>query len=105
MKKSTTKKVLAGTAVAVALGAVANLLMTTKEGKKIRHEIKKGAAEILKQAKPHLKKLKDVGQADFEKVVAMCVSKYAVAKKLSMEQRRELMKEAKSAWGKVKKHL
>jgi len=105
MKKSNTKGLLAGAAAAAALGAVAGMMLATKSGKKMRGDMKKTAAQFYREASPQLRKLKSVGKANFEKFMGKAVTKYAAAKKLSMAEKRQLMKEAKSAWGKLKKHL
>lgn len=91
--------------MAAALGAAATALFTTKSGKKIQKDIKKMAGQVYREAMPQLKKLKNVGKAEFEKVMAVGVSRYAAAQKMTAAEKAKLMKEAKGAWGKIKKHI
>ncbi|MDP3956768.1 MAG: YtxH domain-containing protein [bacterium] len=105
MKKLGTKSLLAGAAVAAALGAVAGMLLAPESGKKLRQDIKKTAGQLYREAMPQLKKMKNVGKVEFEKFMGVAASKFASAKKLSAAERKQLIKEAKGAWGKIKKHL
>ena len=105
MAKINAKNLLAGAAVAAALGAVAGMMMAPKSGKKLRTDFKRTAAQFYREASPQLRKLKNVGKANFEKFMSATVTRYASAKKLSAAEKRKLMKEAKGAWGKMKKHL
>jgi len=105
MTKSNIKKLVAGAAVAAALGAVAGMLLAPESGKKLRKDIKKTAGQLYREAVPKLKKMRNVGQAEFEKFMSVAASKFASAKKLSSAEKKQLIKEAKGAWGKIKKHL
>ena len=96
---------MAGAAVAAALGAVAGMLLAPESGKKLRRDVKKTAGQLYREAMPQLKRMKSVGKAEFEKFMGNAASRYASAKKLSAVDRKKLIKEAKSAWGKIKKHL
>lgn len=105
MKKIGTKSLVAGAAVAAALGAVAGMLLAPESGKKLRRDIKKTAGQLYRDAMPQLKKMRNVGKAEFEKFMGAAASKFASAKKLSAVEKKQLIKEAKGAWGKIKKHL
>lgn len=103
--KSSGKNLLAGALVAAALGAVVGMMMAPKSGKALRGDIKKTAKQFYKEAMPQLKKMKGVGKAEFEKFMGTAASRYASAKKLSLAEKRQLIKEARGAWSKIKRHL
>lgn len=105
MQKSNVKGFMAGAAVAAALGAVAGMLLARESGKRLRKDIKGAAGQLYREAVPQLKKMKSVGRAEFEKFIGNAATRYASTKKLSAAEKKQLIKEAKGAWGKIKKHM
>lgn len=103
--KGNAGKLLEGALVGAALGVAAGILLTSKSGKKMQNDIKKLSADFYHYLTPQVKKLKQVGEAQFNAFVAEGVKKYAKVKKLSLAQEKVLAKEAKHSWSQVKKHL
>lgn len=103
--KSNAMGVMGGALVGAALGAAAGLFLAPSSGKKLRKDIKHQAMEIYKMAAPQLKKLKNMGEAEYKAAMASAVAVYSKAKKLSTAEARMLQKEAEASWKTLQKHL
>lgn len=96
---------LGGALIGAALGVAAGLLLAPESGKKLRTDIKKLSGNFYRYLAPQLKKMKHVGEAEYNALVAQGVKSYAKAKKLSEEEVKVLVAEAKRSWKEIKKHL
>jgi gas vesicle protein len=98
-------KLLEGALVGAVLGIAAGILITSETGKKMGTDIKKLSGDFYRYMAPQVKKLKKLGESEYNKLVDQSVKKYAKVKKLSLEEEKVIAKEAKRSWGHIKKHL
>lgn len=98
-------KLLEGALVGAVLGIAAGILITSEAGKKMGTDIKKLSGDFYRYMAPQVKKLKNLGESEYNTLVDQSVKKYAKAKKLSLAEEKVLVKEAKRSWGHIKKHL
>lgn len=105
MKKKNGIKLLEGALVGAVLGVAAGMLLAPESGKKMRGDIKKLSGDFYRYIAPKVKKMKKVGQAQYDEFVSNAAKNFAKAKKLSLAEQRMLAKEAKRSWGHIKKHL
>ncbi len=105
INKKSGGKLLGGALVGAVLGIAAGLLLTTESGKKIQKDIKKLSGEFYRYMAPQLKKMKQLGEAEYHAFVDEKVKRYAKIKKLSLEEEKVLAREAKRSWSHIKKHL
>ncbi|MFA6077760.1 MAG: YtxH domain-containing protein [Candidatus Paceibacterota bacterium] len=103
--KGNSGKLLEGALVGAVLGVVAGILITSEAGKKIGTDIKKLSGDFYRYMAPQVKKLKNLGESEYNTLVDQSVKKYAKAKKLSIAEEKILVKEAKRSWNHIKKHL
>ncbi len=104
MKKNGVK-LLEGALVGAVLGVAAGLLLAPKSGKKLRGDIKKLSGDFYRYIAPQVKKMKKMGEAQFNELVTKGAKNYAKAKKLSLAEQKMLATEAKRSWKHIKKHL
>ncbi len=107
-KKSTRKnggKLLGGALVGAVLGVAAGMLLAPESGKKMRKDIKKLSGDFYRYIAPQVKKLKQVGEAQYNTFIAKGAKNYAKAKRLSLSEEKMLIKEGKRSWRHIKKHL
>lgn len=98
-------KVLGGALVGAVLGVAAGMLLAPESGKKVRGDIKRLSGDFYRYIAPRVKKLKQLGEAEFRAFVDKGAKQYAEAKKLSRAEEKMLAMEAKRSWGHIKKHL
>ncbi len=108
MKKKITNKneerFLPGTLVGAVL-AVAGSMLRASKSENVRADIKKLSGDFYHQVSPEIKKMKNVGQTQYQALMTESAKKYAQIKKLSLAESQVLAKEAKRSWVHIKKHL
>lgn len=97
--------VLAGAIVGAALGVAAGTLLAPKSGKKTRKDVKRISGDFYRYITPQIKKMKRMGEAQYDALVAKGLKNYVKAKRLSSAQEKALKAEAKRAWKHIKGHL
>ncbi len=105
MKKSTKSHLIEGALVGAVLGVVAGLALAPETGKELRADVTKRLNEFYAYLAPKLKKLKKMGEEDFQEFVVEAAKTYTKAKKLSAEESASLVSEAKKSWKHIKKNL
>ena len=105
MKKNNNIKLLEGGLVGAVLGVAAGLLLAPKTGKKMQEDIKKVSANFYNYIAPKIKKMKHVGEKEYNALVSKSAETYAKAKKLSLDQQKAIVLEAKKSWKHLHKHL
>lgn len=106
MKKSNNgMKVLEGGLIGAVLGVAAGMLLAPKSGKKMREDIKKLSGDFYSYIAPKIKKIKHLGEKEYNALVIKSVDNFAKIKKLSKEQQKALTAEAKKSWKHLSKHL
>jgi len=100
---------LLGALVGSVLGVAAGMLASSESGKKIGKKMAKDARKLsgdfYRYIAPRMKKLKAVGEKEYNAFMAEGAKKYSKARKLSLEEEKILAGEAKRSWGHIKKHL
>ena len=92
MKKGNALKLLEGALVGAALGAAAGLLLAPESGKDLRKDLKRKSAEFYRHLAPELKKVKKMGEKEYQAAVKKAMATYSKAKKLSADEMAALMK-------------
>ncbi|MBI2035821.1 MAG: hypothetical protein HYT12_04055 [Candidatus Liptonbacteria bacterium] len=108
MAKNSGRKFFEGALLGAAFGAASGIVLGVINSKKIKKgaaKSKKHAAEFYKQAVPQLKKLKRVGEGEYDEFMKKAIANYARVKKLSGREAMELAREAKKYWQEIKKHI
>lgn len=103
MKKTTKSKLVEGALIGAALGIVAGLALAPKAGEELRADVLKRVNEFYAYLAPRLKKLKKMGEKDFQDFVVKAARAYAKARKLSAEESESIIAEAKKSWKHIKK--
>ena len=98
-------KILTGTLVGAALGVVAGMLLSPKSGKEMRNDVSKLPADFYRYIAPKIKKMKQVSEAQYHSLVEKGVQQYATAKRLTLDEGKMLLLEAKRSWNHMKRHL
>ena len=98
-------KLLEGGLVGAVLGVAAGIMLAPKSGKKIRQDIKDMSGDFYNHVAPKIKKMKHVGEKEFNDLMSKGAETFAKAKKLTAEQQKELATEAKKSWKHINKHL
>lgn len=102
MKKNNLKKnkvkILEGALVGAVLGVAAGILLAPKSGNKLRSDIKSISGDFYRYITPQIKKLKPVGQEQYNAFISKSAKSYAKIKKLSLEEEKMLVVEAKRSW-------
>jgi gas vesicle protein len=104
-RKRSGGKVFTGILTGAALGVAAALLLTSPNGKKLRKDLSKRAADFYTYISPQLKKLRTMSQKEYEVFIDQAVKQYGRLKKMSGPEMVKLTKEAKKVWGQVTKYL
>lgn len=104
MKKDTVK-LLEGALAGAVLGAAAGLLLAPESGKALRRDAKRKTAEFYKQLAPQLKRMKKMGEKEYQMAVKKTMANYGKAKRLSAKEVLALTKEAHASWKELKKYL
>ncbi len=94
-------KLLEGGLIGAALGVAAGMFVKSDAGKKLGRDIKKTSADFQAYLAPRIKKLKNVGEADYKAFVKSATENYRKAKKLSVKEGAILAKEAHKIWEKL----
>lgn len=98
-------KLLEGAFIGAVLGVTAGILLASESGKKIRMDIKKRSGDFYRYMAPQMKKLKRLSEAEYDAFVAKGAKNYANAKRISLAEKRRLIKEAKRSWGHMKRQV
>lgn len=99
------EKLLEGALVGAVLGVAAGMLLSPESGKKLREDIKKLPGDFYRYMAPRVKKLKKVGEKQYDAFVDEGVKNYVKAKKLSVSEEKMLKNETRRFWKNIKKHL
>lgn len=99
------EKLLEGALVGAVLGVAAGMLLAPESGKKLREDIKKLPGDFYRYMAPRVKKLKKVGEKQYDAFVDEGVKNYVKAKKLSVSEEKMLKNETRRFWKNIKKHL
>jgi len=99
------ERLLEGGLIGAVLGIATGLLIAPKSGKNLREDIKKIPGDFYKYITPQIKKLKEMGEEQYNNFIDEGVKKYVKIKKLTQDEEKILKKEAKSSWKHIKKHL
>ncbi|MDP2668230.1 MAG: YtxH domain-containing protein [bacterium] len=102
-------KLIEGALIGAVLGVAAGMFLMSETGKKLEKKagknIKKLSGEFYRYIASEAKKLKHVGQAEFNSLVQEGAKRFAKAKKLSLAEEKILVAGAKRSWHQLKKHL
>jgi gas vesicle protein len=93
-----------GALIGTALSIAAGLFLQSKKGKKLREDIKEKAAEFYAYLAPKLKNMKQLGEKEFSQFIETAAKDYAKVKKITSEELKVLITDAKSTWQHLKKH-
>jgi gas vesicle protein len=96
---------LKGTLVGAVLGVAAGMLLAPESGKKMRGDIKQMSGDFYRHIMPRVKKLRKVGEDQYNALIAEGAKSYAKAKDLSLLEEKVLAAEAKRSWKHLKRHL
>ncbi len=105
MKKNKGGKLLEGALVGAVLGVAAGMLLAPKSGKKMRKDIKEISGDFYRYITPQVKRMKRMGEAQYNALMAKGLKNYAKAKRLSSAEEKAIKMEAKRSWRHIKKHL
>src|SRR3989344_439891 len=103
MKKNNTIKVIEGGLVGMTLGVAAGIMLAPESGKKFRGDIKKKSAEFYAYLAPKLKKIKKVGEEEYDSFLNNAIKSFAKTKHLSKKEISSLVSQAKKSWKHIKK--
>jgi gas vesicle protein len=95
---------MGGALIGAALSIAAGLFMQSKKGKKLRSDIKEKTAEFYAYLAPKLKNMKQIGEKEFSEFIEAAAKDYAEVKKITSEEIKILITDAKSTWAHLKKH-
>ena len=95
---------MGGALIGAALGIAAGLFMQSKKGKKLQGNIKEKTAEFYAYLAPKLKNMKQIGEKEFSEFIETAAKDYAKVKKITLEEMKILITDAKSTWAHLKKH-
>ncbi len=98
------KKILEGAVVGAMFGVAAGMLLASESGKKARKNIGKASGYFYRYMAPQVKKMKLAGKEQYDAFVSKSADNYAKAKKLSLEDKKILIKEGKRFWKHIAKH-
>jgi len=105
MKKNNTLKFLEGAVAGVTLGIAATIFLASKRGKKLKRDLGHTMFDFYSYIAPKLKKIKKMGEKEYQLFMEKAVKQYAKAKKVSADVTKELLKETKKSWNYFSKHL
>lgn len=97
-------KFIGGAVVGTALGIAAGLFLSSKKGKEMTSKAKEKLSDFYVYISPELKKIKEMGEREYNEFIEKAGEKYSKAKKLTEKEAKELIKEAKSAWKQIIKN-
>lgn len=96
------KSFVKGLAAGAALAAVAKLVMEMNKDSKKTNALKKAAHQAMDKVMSHAKKLSKLTKSAYEQIVDTTVAEYRGVKALTEDDLKELKKELKANWNKVK---
>jgi len=105
MKKNNRAKVIEGRIVGAILGVAAGIAVASESGKKFLGDVQKKSAEFHAYLAPQLKKVKEVGEKEYDSFVKTAMKTYAQKKHISEKESKEIVSRAKKSWKHIKKHL
>ncbi len=103
MKKNNTIKLIEGGLIGAALGIAAGIILAPESGKKFRNDVKKKSAEFHAYLAPQFKKMKKVGEKEYDVLINKAVKSYTKTRRLSEKEGKDLIAQAKKSWGHIKK--
>ncbi|MHB0978347.1 MAG: YtxH domain-containing protein [Minisyncoccota bacterium] len=103
MKKNNTIKLIEGGLIGAALGIAAGIILAPESGKKFRNDVKNKSAEFHAYLAPRFKKMKRVGEKEYDLLINKAAKSYTKTKSLSEKEGRALIAEAKKSWEYIKK--
>ncbi|MFA5870855.1 MAG: hypothetical protein WC842_03120 [Candidatus Paceibacterota bacterium] len=104
MKKNNKTKFVEGKIVGAALSVAAGIVLVSESGKKFLGDIRKKSAEFHAYLAPQFKKMKEVGEKEYDSFVKTAMKTYAQKKRLSEKEKKEIISHAKKSWKHIKKH-
>jgi len=105
MKKNNRAKIIEGRIVGAALGVAAGIVLVSESGKKFLVDVRKKSAEFHAYLAPRFKKMKKVGENEYDSFVKKAMETYSQKKHLSEKEKNEIISHAKKSWKHIKKHL
>ena len=104
MTKNNKMKLVEGGLIGAALGMAAGIVIMSEAGQKLGGDVKKKSAEFHAYLAPRFKKMKKVGEAEYNSFLKEAMKSYVKAKGLSVEEEKHLISHAKKSWKHIKKH-
>ena len=105
MAKINKLQILEGAVAGVAMGVAAAMFLTSKTGKKVTQDVKDYLADFYHYIAPKVKKMENMGEAEYHAFMKDAVEKFGKARKMSGEKIAELAGEVKKSWKHFSKHL
>ena len=91
-----------GIAVGAVAGAIATILLAPKSGEETRDEIKAHLDEIRDKIAQQLEKTEKLTQRKYEEVVKAVIAEYGTAKKITVEEAKEIEARLRDGYEAVK---
>lgn len=104
MKKNNRMKVIEGRLISAALGIAAGIALLPESGRIFIGDVKKKSAEFHAYLAPRFKKIKKVGEKEYNSFVENTMETYTKTKHFSEKEKKALIVHAKKSWKHIKKH-
>ncbi|RJQ23137.1 hypothetical protein C4565_10935 [Candidatus Parcubacteria bacterium] len=104
MKKNNRAKIIEGRLIGAALSIAAGIILVSESTKKFLGDVKKKSAEFHAYIAPQFKKMKQVGEEEYNSFIKTAMETYAQKKRLSEKEKKEIIAHAKKSWKHIKKH-
>jgi gas vesicle protein len=91
MNKNNKIKLVEGGLIGVALGVAAGIALAPKSGKEFRGDIKKKSAEFYTYLAPQLKKIKVIGEKEYDSFLHDAMATYVKVKLFSEKEGADLL--------------
>lgn len=107
MKKQNKKssKFLSGALIGATLAVAVGIFANSKKGKELKKEVKDKMTDFYATITPKLKKMKEVGEAEYKLFISKALKDYNKDGKFDAEDLKNMAKEAHKSWKHLKKHL